>query len=217
MINWTVGVAGILSVLATQLYGQQLNGPKVHVAIYYESLCPDSINFIQYQLKTQYPYFADAINLQFVPFGKSSSLQRGSVIDFRCQHGPEECAGNKVQSCALNAITTQQEQVQFVGCQMQYGADSSGQSCAGYSGVPYDYIPECIANGLGVQLQLEAETDTKNVAHPRKQLPFVPTIVYNYEFDALKQERSLYDLQGVLCDEIELIGAPAPDICLQRG
>lgn len=56
------------------------------------------------------------------------SLQRGSVISFRCQHGSKECEGNQIQSCALNAITTQEAQLQFVACQMQFGADSSGQT-----------------------------------------------------------------------------------------
>lgn len=37
-----------------------------------------------------------------------------------------------------------------------------------------------MANGVGIQLQLEAESDTRNVAQPRRQLAFVPTIVYNY-------------------------------------
>jgi len=69
------------------------------------------------------------------------SLQRGSVIDFRCQHGPEECEGNKVQSCALNAITTQQAQLQFVGCQMQYGADSTGQTVSQKNTVVPNQMP----------------------------------------------------------------------------
>lgn len=126
------------------------------MAIYYEALCPDSINFIQNQLIPQYPYFADAVNLQFVPFGKSSvnvflftaalrlfsklndfeyflfsmfqSWQRGSQIGFRCQHGPDECEGNKIQSCVLNSITIQKTQLQFVGCQMQRGVDPTGQA-----------------------------------------------------------------------------------------
>lgn len=43
-----------------------------------------------------------------------------------------------------------------------------------------------MASGLATQLQLEAETDTKNVAHPRRQLAFVPTIVYNYVSEYLR-------------------------------
>lgn len=162
--------------------------------------------------------------------------------------------------------------MQYVACQMQRGVDLSGEyvsntsdtkttyklynystvsfrctfvccvQCASSVGVPYTEVAECETDGLGTQLQVEAETDTRNVAHPRRQLAFVPTIVYNYvrlivinvimcyiqtfidfcmfflqEFNQQKQQRSLYDFQGVLCDEIELAGVPAPAICAQRG
>lgn len=46
--------------------------PRLTVSVYYESLCPDSINFITDQLTPAYNDFKDWINLEFIPFGKSS-------------------------------------------------------------------------------------------------------------------------------------------------
>lgn len=47
---------------------------------------------------------------------------------FECQHGPEECSGNRVQSCALHALEGQSEQqMEFVACFMHFGADLSGR------------------------------------------------------------------------------------------
>lgn len=44
---------------------------KVHVGIFYESLCPDSIRFIKYQLEPIYADFDEFVDIDFVPFGKS--------------------------------------------------------------------------------------------------------------------------------------------------
>lgn len=98
---------------------------QVHVGVYYESLCPDSIRFIQTQLSTEYANFADFIDLELIPFGKSTS---GDGANFECQHGPAECEGNRIQSCILAAAPSQLSQVNFVACQMSYTAEESGQS-----------------------------------------------------------------------------------------
>ena len=37
---------------------------------------------------------------------------------FSCQHGPEECRGNKNQACALKYITDPDVQVEFINCVM---------------------------------------------------------------------------------------------------
>lgn len=45
--------------------------PKVKMDIFYQSLCPDSANFIQ-QLWALYPAFKDNLDITFYPFGKSN-------------------------------------------------------------------------------------------------------------------------------------------------
>lgn len=44
---------------------------QLHIAVYYESLCPDSISFISDQLIPNYESFKNHIDLLLVPFGKS--------------------------------------------------------------------------------------------------------------------------------------------------
>lgn len=41
------------------------------MAIYYEALCPDSMNFINQQLVPTYEIFKTFVDILFVPFGKS--------------------------------------------------------------------------------------------------------------------------------------------------
>lgn len=100
---------------------------QLHVGVYYESLCPDSILFIENQLLPNYKHFGDLIDIDFVPFGKSSSLVRADGIEFTCQHGRYECEGNRIQSCALTAASNRDSQMVFVACQMSRYAEPSGQ------------------------------------------------------------------------------------------
>lgn len=52
--------------------------------------------------------------------------------------------------------------------------------CAEEAGLPHDEIVNCYSSDVSVQLQLDAEQKTKQLAAPRPMLAFVPTIVYNH-------------------------------------
>lgn len=72
--------------------------PQVPIAVYYESLCPDSIKFLTTQLYTAYTSSVKPrMNLTLVPFGKSTYKHDGTEYTFECHHGPNECYGNKVR------------------------------------------------------------------------------------------------------------------------
>jgi hypothetical protein len=51
----------------------QFQGDAVKLSLYYESLCPDSINFIRFQL---YPTWllltGEYLSIDFVPYGKAT-------------------------------------------------------------------------------------------------------------------------------------------------
>ncbi|KAJ6635184.1 GILT-like protein 1 [Pseudolycoriella hygida] len=189
-----------------------INAQKLHVAVYYESLCGDSIRFITNQLNPAYEDLKNHIEILFVPFGKS---WRNGGERFMCQHGPDECAGNMIQSCTLNAINAPgngdpDASMKYVACQMAPGAEASGQQCAASVGIDYSFVSQCVSGGLGQQLQYGAEKATHEIAYPYPR--FVPTIVYNRRFDQKLQNRSLYDFVGVVC---ELIRNEAP-VCSGR-
>lgn len=106
-----------------------INAQKLNVAVYYESLCGDSIRFITNQLNPAYEDLKNYIEILFVPFGKS---WRNGGEKFFCQHGPEECAGNMVQSCTLNALNAPLNgnpdgSMAYVACQMAPGAEPTGR------------------------------------------------------------------------------------------
>ncbi|RZB39138.1 GILT-like protein F37H8.5, partial [Asbolus verrucosus] len=189
----------------------------LHVQVFYESLCPDSLNFVTQQLHPVAEELAPHIDLKLIPFGKSVSFKiSDDNVQFICQHGSQECKGNKVQSCALNAISDQIAQVEYVNCFMktfkkgQKNEGEYGQRCAEAVGLDSNYVSECYSSPLGTQLQLLAEQMTATIS-PK----FVPTIVYNrssmfQRFDQQLQDGSLTDFRGVVC---QLLQQTHPEAC----
>uniref|UniRef100_A0A1A9X1Z9 Gamma-interferon inducible lysosomal thiol reductase n=1 Tax=Glossina brevipalpis TaxID=37001 RepID=A0A1A9X1Z9_9MUSC len=164
---------------------------KLNVLILYESLCPDSKQFMQNQLGPNYENLKDFIDIKLVPFGKSNSYDNGS--QFFCQHGPRECLGNRQQSCTLHQTHDQLEQVKFAVCQMAKFDTSSTKECSESAGLSSD-INECMNSETGTFLQLEAERITHSYAPS-----FIPTIIYNGVFDQQLQDNSLRDFRGTVC------------------
>lgn len=44
---------------------------RVRVDVYYETLCPDSMNFLRFRLIPDYPLLESLIDLHLYPFGKA--------------------------------------------------------------------------------------------------------------------------------------------------
>lgn len=83
--------------------------------------------------------------------------------------------------------------------------------CAEQAGISFEEIRACAYGINGDKLQLIAERKTQAIAYP--QLAFVPTIVYNHQFDQAKQNRSLRDFRSVVCDELRATSNILPQIC----
>jgi hypothetical protein len=71
---------------------------KLKVGVYYETLCPDSRKFIIDQFASAFPKVINLIEVKFVPFGFGNKTvnQTDGSISFECQHGEQECWGNKL-------------------------------------------------------------------------------------------------------------------------
>ncbi|KAK4886090.1 hypothetical protein RN001_002361 [Aquatica leii] len=190
----------ILTILSIfQKHAISINKISVHVL--YESLCPDSLRFINEQLYPVWRELAPYVDIYFVPFGKSTSLEDG--LTFVCQHGPKECLGNKIQSCALHALIDQNAQIEYVHCFMNVFKKNTnniemGQSCAEAVGIPWDYVQSCSNSLAGTQLQLKAEMITGQY-RPN----FIPTIIYNEHFNQQAQDDSQVNFRGVVCTFVE--------------
>lgn len=98
---------------------------KLPIKIYYEGLCPDSRKLLD-DLGREYYVFRKYITLDFVPFGRAKSLDADGNA-FECHHGPKECVSNRIHSCGIKYLTSQDAKQQFVVCQMRQEADQTGK------------------------------------------------------------------------------------------
>merc|ERR1712012_1382016 len=98
-----------------------VENPSVDLTVYFESLCPDSIKFVSRDVPAAWRLFGPDLRISFKPFGKASWShhdpdENGVEFDFECQHGPDECFGNKVLACALWFVEEPALQVPFMEC-----------------------------------------------------------------------------------------------------
>ncbi|KAF5273398.1 hypothetical protein FQA39_LY07415 [Lamprigera yunnana] len=169
------------------------------VSIYYEALCPDSARFITTQLHSTYEKIGFFLEVDLVPYGKASQTLKNNKWHFKCQHGPEECIGNKQQACALAKIDDQWKVVQFVNCLMSnYDPVDKKliEECATALEISAARIFNCSESSEGDELLARYGNQTLAL-HPR--VSFVPTIIYNDVFDSELHYSSLYNFLGTAC------------------
>ncbi|XP_020715621.1 GILT-like protein 1 isoform X2 [Ceratitis capitata] len=193
------------------------------VTIYYESLCPDSANFISEQV---YPAvngeLQDYIDLIWVPFGKANFTPQGDDVIFTCQHGPDECYGNKVHACAIEHIQTDSNQtestresstLEFINCMMKAGRNFDdnvypGVRCARESNVRnWENIQQCANSTEGSHLLKKQGEITQNFQNP---ISFVPTVDFKQHYDAEENYAALTNFVEVSC---KYIPKPQPEVC----
>ncbi|XP_031617056.1 GILT-like protein 1 [Contarinia nasturtii] len=196
---------------------------KVPLTVYYEALCPDSVRFITDQLyPTKQSPLGRYIDVTLIPFGKASFKTEGSDVLFTCQHGPNECYGNKVQACAIqhiqvnsyqNSKTKESLTLDYVKCLMQTWITFKdnvypGARCAKELQLAnWNVIEECANSTEGSKLLQDYGVRTQQLNPP---LDSVPTIVFNHQTDKDLHELGLRDLQSAACRAMR---EPKPHEC----
>jgi len=195
---------------------------KVPVVVYYESLCPDSQAFITQQL---YPAMKSPlgrfVDLKLVPFGKSNYSTVGSDTQFTCHHGPNECYGNKIHSCAIEHIQVNSYQneynkesltLEYIFCLMQVTKNFQDQVYPGkrcsidVKLTNYDIIEACANQTEGSKLLQKNGELTFGL---KPSLTSVPTITFRHQQDDT-QALALVNFRSAVCKKMLL---PLPKEC----
>ena len=161
-------------------YIDQSKPKQVQVNVFYESLCPDSKNFIVHTLSNTYSLLSPHMSITLVPFGKAKTTQTQPSYNFSCQHGPAECQGNLYHNCAEKYIKDQSIKIKFVSCLFKEAWSTDGDpdwhqitiQCShsvGLAGGLVGKVYNCAVDLEGKQLHYEAgqRTGTK---------VFIPTV-----------------------------------------
>ncbi|XP_039047697.1 gamma-interferon-responsive lysosomal thiol protein-like [Hibiscus syriacus] len=145
-----------------------IRSKKVHLSLYYESLCPYCRSFIVSRLvKVFNTDLLNIINLRLVPWGNAQYVKPNKTITF--QHGEDECYLNTIHACAINIWPDPRKHFNFIYCvenQGPDGADAVWKACSATLGMDQKLIKNCYDSGYGRKLLLRYATETDDL-HPK--------------------------------------------------
>ncbi|KAK5650636.1 hypothetical protein RI129_001665 [Pyrocoelia pectoralis] len=184
----------LMSIILVQT--MQVSPKLVKVSIYYEALCPDSVKFINEQLYPAYQKINSLITVDFVPYGRASHTWKDGEWHFECQHGEQECYGNKIHACGIAENQGQAKTVAYVNCLMMAYRSSASHAldmCAPHLNVTSKKILECVSSN-GSNLLAKHGNETRAL-YP---LDFIPTIIFDDKFSGIIQSSSLRNFHDVV-------------------
>ncbi|XP_044757424.1 GILT-like protein 1 isoform X1 [Coccinella septempunctata] len=183
---------------------------RLKVSVYYESLCPYSIDFIKTKIFPHYKEFQNYVRLEWIPYGKANQTLINGKWSFKCQHGRDECKSNMYQACGLDQGRSQERNIEFINCVVSLinPAYTRGiEYCARANTFDWESMESCFRDGTGDDLLAKMGKKTSNLGSKFKH---VPTVVFNDDFDPLLCEYALENFVKATCSKI--IGEK-PKIC----
>jgi len=177
------------------------NAAPVGLELYMESLCPYCKEFINDQLTPTWGKIAEIINLTVVPYGnaKEEYDSTNKKWVFTCQHGPDECVGNLIETCAINLLKNQTVWYPFIACIEAAEGPSIkvlAQQCAKTLGINYDQIDACYNSQQGNDWQHQNAVTTGALNPPHQYVPWISLNgVHTDDIQAKAQE----DLLNLIC------------------
>lgn len=91
------------------------------LSIYYESICPDSRRFVLNQLIPAYDKLSQYLDIDLIPFGNANVSYPNHDFKpyFQCQHGPNECYGNKAHACVIDMTKSTRPTLNYIKCMFE--------------------------------------------------------------------------------------------------
>lgn len=178
------------------------SAPKVDLTLYYESLCPDCQLFIRQQLFPTFVKVREIFNLTLVPYGNAEETKRGDKWVFECQHGPKECEGNLIETCAISLLKNISVSFPFVYCfekSIERPGDlkTAAENCAKTIGIDYAPIDSCVSGPMGNKLEHEMAMKT-DALEPQHE--YVPWVTINGKHTEKIQREAENNLLKLVCE-----------------
>ncbi|XP_052758242.1 gamma-interferon-inducible lysosomal thiol reductase-like [Galleria mellonella] len=150
---------------------------KVNIKLYYECLCPDCRRFDSKELKKVVERLTPYLKIETYPYGNAKTSHINGKIEFKCQHGPKECYGNKLHACSLNIINNATDALLFNICMTDPEHPSGGSddptadACGEKMAIDAKTIKECAKSEKGNELLEQYGIESDKVHY--KYVPYV--------------------------------------------
>jgi len=157
----------------------QPEGPakKVYIELYMEVLCPYCYAFIRNQMRANYENLRQIADFDVIPYGNARTYTTPEGRHyFTCQHGPGECYGNTISSCAKKHLPSHDAFLDFVMCfnevQPTHDRDFNAfiKKCAPKE---YDTLFNCAQSLEGDELLYIQGEKTHALSPPHKWVPWL--------------------------------------------
>lgn len=133
---------------------------------------------------------------------------------FNCQHGADECAGNKIHSCAVQKLPPAHASA-FVNCSMaNFRSPGGDPGCATELGFNFtERIQPCVDSWEGDALLATNGIKTHDL---RPKLYYVPWIQFDRKFSTEDLDLAQRDLLGLLCNKLNAKGLAPEAECKDK-
>ncbi|KAG7167879.1 GILT-like 2, partial [Homarus americanus] len=151
------------------------------------------------QLTAAVSAIEEIMTVELTAYGFATATPSGDGYKFECQHGADECYGNKIVACTKKYITSEKTFLDFTLCLMDEGSypPINGKMCAEKMGFKWDPIKECVDSVEGQQL-LYQEGVKQNRLSPA--VDYIPWIIINDVFSRANLDEAQVDLIGLVCN-----------------
>jgi len=135
---------------------------------------------------------AAIMTVSIYPYGNAQENQVNATWwEFQCQHGDEECAGNLIETCAMNLYPSTPKWLPFINC-VEHGGDpvTFGQQCAQQTGLDLNKIQNCTGSIQGNMWE-----HTMGAATDVAQIQYTPWVTINGQHSTDAEN----NLQAAIC------------------
>ena len=166
----------ILSLFFVTIFSNNIS-QKLSIDLYVESLCSCSRRTIIKSFKQAHftKDFYKIANVDIYEYGNTEEVKNGSLYNYKCQHGKEECIGNLIFSCAKHYYDNF-NYISFLICVLEEENHNNfykvSEKCARKLNLNFKQVGTCSVNSEGNALLHEIGLKTGRVN-------YVPWVVVN--------------------------------------
>lgn len=199
-----------LAVLALVVLGlvSGMSTDKVNIELYYESQCPGCKAMITKQIAPAIVEdgIAEILNLTLIPYGNAKMSESGQVS---CQHGPQECIGNKWSACVIDTLVETSKWLPVITCIEKSGRNFEQlvPDCLSASGIDSTIISECATSSAGDRLIAHNAKLTSELVPAHHYVPWI--VVNGQHTDEIQTASD--DMVKLICDTYT--GSRVPSVC----